>query len=101
MRPVRLAPCAAGASPTIKTRAAGSPKEGTGLPQYVQSRKARRRAAAIREQCSRKRGHSSQRAIAAWSWNNFLKGASFFIVPAPARPVNLLVRSADHTNERE
>ena len=33
MRPVRLAPCAPGARPTIRTRAAGSPKPGTGLPQ--------------------------------------------------------------------
>ena len=33
MRPVRLAPCAPGASPTTSTRAPGSPKPGTGLPQ--------------------------------------------------------------------
>jgi len=30
-----LPPCAAGASPTSTSRAAGSPKAGTGLPQYV------------------------------------------------------------------
>ena len=34
-RPVRLAPCAAGASPTTRSRAAASPKPGTGLPQYL------------------------------------------------------------------
>jgi hypothetical protein len=32
-RPVRLAPCAAGASPTISSRAAGSPNPGTGFDQ--------------------------------------------------------------------
>ncbi len=37
-RPVRFPPCAAGASPAISTRACGSPKPGTGRPQYVSSR---------------------------------------------------------------
>ena len=37
-RPVRLPPCAAGARPSTYTRAAGSPKPGTGLPQYSSSR---------------------------------------------------------------
>ena len=32
-RPVRLPPCAAGASPTMRMRAAGSPNPGTGRPQ--------------------------------------------------------------------
>ena len=32
-RPVRLAPCAAGARPTSSSRARGSPNPGTGLPQ--------------------------------------------------------------------
>ena len=35
---VRLAPCAAGARPRISTRASGSPKPGTGRPQYTSSR---------------------------------------------------------------
>ena len=35
MRPVRLPPCAAGASPTSSTRASGSPKPGSGRAQYV------------------------------------------------------------------
>jgi len=34
IRPVRFAPCAPGARPTINTRAAGSPNGGTGFPQY-------------------------------------------------------------------
>ena len=38
-RPVRLPPCAAGASPTSRTRAPRSPKPGTGRPQYASSRK--------------------------------------------------------------
>ena len=33
-RPVRLPPCAAGARPTMSSRAAGSPKPGTGRAQY-------------------------------------------------------------------
>ena len=33
-RPVRLAPLAAGARPTIKTRGRAAPQPGTGLPQY-------------------------------------------------------------------
>jgi hypothetical protein len=33
IRPVRLAPWAAGASPTMTRRARGSPNAGTGLPQ--------------------------------------------------------------------
>ena len=36
IRPVRLPPWAAGASPTINKRACGSPKAGRGLPQYSQ-----------------------------------------------------------------
>ena len=32
-RPVRLEPCAPGASPSARTRASGSPNEGTGFPQ--------------------------------------------------------------------
>ena len=34
IRPVRLPPCAAGASPTTRTRAAGSPNPGSGRAQY-------------------------------------------------------------------
>src|SRR5271163_1575392 len=33
-RPVRLAPLAAGAKPTITTRGRAAPQPGTGLPQY-------------------------------------------------------------------
>ena len=33
IRPVRFAPCAAGASPTTRMRPCGSPNEGTGRPQ--------------------------------------------------------------------
>ncbi len=36
--PVRFDPCAPGASPRARTRAWGSPNEGTGRPQYSQSR---------------------------------------------------------------
>ena len=37
-RPVRFEPCAPGARPIIRTRAAGSPNPGTGFPQYSWSR---------------------------------------------------------------
>src|SRR5439155_306221 len=37
-RPVRFAPCAAGARPSTRTRAPGSPKPGNGRPQYSSSR---------------------------------------------------------------
>ena len=41
-RPVRFEPWAPGASPMTSTRACGSPKPGTGFPQYSQLRYARR-----------------------------------------------------------
>ena len=41
MRPVRLPPCAAGASPTTTRRASGSPKPGSGRAQYSSEAKAR------------------------------------------------------------
>jgi hypothetical protein len=49
IRPVRLAPWAAGARPTTSSRARPSmvPKLGTGFPQYAQSAKAARLVAAI------------------------------------------------------
>ena len=40
-RPVRFAPCAAGASPTSRSRASGSPNPGTGRPQAASRRGAR------------------------------------------------------------
>ena len=50
IRPVRLPPCAAGASPRTRTRARGSPNPGTGRPQYGWSAK---RATFSRATCSR------------------------------------------------
>ncbi len=55
--PVRLEPCAPGASPTANTHAFGSPKPGTGLPQYCWSWKARRFCAAICSRQATRRGH--------------------------------------------
>ena len=60
-RPVRLAPCAAGASPTTTMRAAGSPKPGTGRPQYALVPE--RRPLLLPATCSRhatSRGHGRQ-----------------------------------------
>src|SRR5208283_4557612 len=39
IRPVRLAPCAAGANPTISSRGRSDPQPGTGRPQYGWSAK--------------------------------------------------------------
>ena len=64
-RPVRLAPCAAGARPRTSTRAAGSPKPGIGRPQYVSSANAARfsRATCSRHATSRgQRGRRRSRA---------------------------------------
>ncbi len=54
-RPVRFPPCAAGARPTIVSRARGSPHPGTGRAQYVHSRNARRftRPTSSRQRTSR------------------------------------------------
>src|SRR5207247_354145 len=57
VRPVRLPPWAAGASPTTSTRARGSPKPGTGRPQYVQSRNAARFVRATASRYRTSRGH--------------------------------------------
>jgi hypothetical protein len=57
-RPVRLAPWAAGASPTIISRGRSAPHPGTGLPQYGWSANDRRLVSAI---CSR---HSTNRGQA-------------------------------------
>src|SRR6185295_4619363 len=63
MRPVRLPPCAAGARPTTRSRAAGSPNPGTGRPQYVQARKRATFSRATRSRCATSRGHSRQRTM--------------------------------------
>ena len=57
-RPVRLAPFAAGASPTIISRGRSAPQPGTGRPQYGWSANERRLVSAI---CSR---HSTNRGQA-------------------------------------
>jgi hypothetical protein len=65
MRPVRLPPCAAGASPTINSRAVASPNPGSGRPQYVSSAN---RATFSCATCSRhatRRGHFLQTTTSA------------------------------------
>ena len=66
-RPVRLAPCAAGASPRTSTRAAGSPKPGIGRPQYSQSRNEARFSRATRSRHSTRRGQARQAVTSASS----------------------------------
>src|ERR1700681_4422566 len=55
-RPVRFEPCAPGASPMTRTRAWGSPKPATGLPQYSQPRYARRLTRATSSRYATNRG---------------------------------------------
>ena len=62
-RPVRLPPCAAGASPTSRIRASGSPKPGTGRPQYVSSRKRATFSRATRSRHSTSRGQRRHATI--------------------------------------
>ena len=59
-RPVRLPPCAAGASPTTSSRARGSPKPGTGRPQYSSSWKRFTFVRATSRHQRRSRGQRSQ-----------------------------------------
>ena len=69
-RPVRLPPCAAGASPTIRIRPSASPNPGTGRPQYSSSRKRATfsRATSSRHATSRgQRRHATISAVSARS----------------------------------
>src|SRR5262249_37600567 len=66
-RPVRFPPCAAGASPSTSTRARGSPKPGTGRPQYSSSRNAARFVHATSSRHATSRGHARQPVMSASS----------------------------------
>src|SRR5919206_54562 len=68
IRPVRLPPWAAGASPATTTRASGSPKPGMGRPQYVSPRNDDRGLAATSSRQATRRGqrrHSTTSAVMA------------------------------------
>ena len=67
IRPVRLAPCAAGASPTISSRGRSDPQPGTGRPQYGWSAKARRLTFATSSRQLTSRGQARQTLITASS----------------------------------
>ncbi len=56
--PVRFPPCAAGANPTTSRCGLGSPKEGTGRPQYGSVANARRFSAATRSRHRTSLGHA-------------------------------------------
>ena len=62
-RPVRLPPCAAGASPTSRIRASGSPNPGTGRPQYGSSRNRLTFSRATRSRHSTSLGHRRHATI--------------------------------------
>ena len=82
--PVRLPPCAAGASPTIRIRAVGSPNPGSGRPQYVSSRNRATFSRATRSRHSTSRGHRRHSTISAVSAARAPPG------PSRARPPGLL-----------
>ncbi len=65
--PVRLEPCAPGASPTTTTRASGSPNPGTGLPQYSWSIYALRLTRATSSRHSTSRAHFRHWIISLFS----------------------------------
>src|ERR1700757_1122604 len=67
MRPVRLAPCAAGANPTINSRGRSDPQPGTGRPQYGWSAKARRLITATSSRQLTSRGQARHTLITASS----------------------------------
>ena len=58
LRPVRLAPCAAGASPMTTIDGRSTPKPGTGRPQYCWSANARRFVRATSSRQATNRGHA-------------------------------------------
>ncbi len=90
IRPVRLAPLAAGARPTIKIRAVESPKAGTGLAQYrcPAKRAGARRAADSRHATSR--GHRRQAVSLTSSregpWGRPSTASAFSSRPSLFRP---------------
>src|SRR2546423_309733 len=84
MRPVRFAPCAAGARPTTSKRAAGSPNPGTGFPQYVQSRNSRFFSRATRRQWRRSRGQRPQATIARLTAARLVNPEGEAVANAPA-----------------
>src|SRR5713101_1173322 len=67
IRPVRFAPCAAGASPRMSNCACESPKPGIGLPQYSHSRYARRFSRATFSRYFTSRGHFRHATISSFS----------------------------------
>src|SRR5678815_6159687 len=79
MRPVRLPPWAAGASPTINNRASSEPKLGTGRPQYSLSLKRRTLSRATCSRYAVRRGQSRQVMISCCARQLlFAKGSQDF-----------------------
>ncbi len=72
MRPVRFAPCAAGAKPTIRSLAFGSPNDGTGLPQYSWSLKDARFSAATLSRHSTSLGHLRHSIMSLFSFDKLI-----------------------------
>ena len=72
IRPVRLAPWAAGAKPMTTSAAEGSPKAGTGRPQYSSDRYLRTFSIATCSRQATSRGQRRQRVMALCSWSKFM-----------------------------
>jgi hypothetical protein len=76
IRPVRFPPWAAGARPTTSMRAFGSPKPGSGFPQYAESRKAARFSRATLSRYATSRGHLRQPTISRFSSSRARAGST-------------------------
>src|SRR5947209_777391 len=89
MRPVRLPPCAAGASPMRTSRAAGSPNPGTGRAQYVHvpNRRTLMRATSSRHATSR--GQARHSTMSACSPRRVLRLVHHQRATAEVLPVEL------------
>ena len=69
IRPVRLPPWAAGASPTTASEASAGPQEGTGRPQYVSLAYEARLVSATSSRQATNRGQARQPITASSSWS--------------------------------
>ena len=94
MRPVRLPPCAAGASPRIAIAAAGSPKPGSGRPQYSSDANAARRSRATDSRHATSRGHRRQATISAASASSELSRRLLVVVRPALIPAALVLAVA-------
>src|SRR3954468_6141051 len=99
-RPVRLAPCAAGARPSTRTRASGSPNPGTGRPQYVSFRCAAFFSCATRAQYVRSRAQRSHLTMSPAIAARRSEGIRRRGLTGGGERLHLLVRVVGRSHER-